>query len=357
MIGGDAQIARAFFSAELGAERGAARAETLGGSGEHGHAESIRQLVEEAKHGFRLADAALRRGEASAMEGLHSVLDRMVTDLLAWDSARMPEDSRRTAVHFMVEELEPYLVRSPLVAALLRHTGPILGDPVVAEALGRPAIDSGDELGNALEAWVRARPGLDVLNHTDAAMVQSSVPEASGKVEIMVLASGMVHIGRRIVMRLAECSALEAASITLVAEQQARGEQLAGLGKGYNSGQEWSAAEWSVAQSKSPVAELGCFDIVLVPHLLEFLPSRHIVRMLTGIRELLKPGGRVLVSTLSPGDDASFLDAVLGWPTIRRPRPELMELFLAARLAIVGEAECPDPAIVITAMDLESMAS
>jgi len=360
MIGRDVQVARAFISAELGTKTGVGRSGSAGraGDGRQAGTDSIRRLVEEAKHGLRLADGALRGGEPTALAELHAVLDGLVLDLIRWEASSVPEAARLKAVDFLVEELEPYLIRSPLAAAMLRHTSPVLGDPVVAEALGRPPLDSGDGLGNALESWVRARPGLEVLSHTDAALVEGCVAEGTDNEEILVFAGGMMHLARRLVMRMAECTALEHAGITLFTEDRKRADQLAGLGAGYNSGQRWLGEVWSLANSRTapnPVG-FGPFDIVVIPHLLEFLPSRHIVSMLKGVRGLLKPSGQLLVSTLSPGDDSVFLDAVLGWPTVRRDRPELMELFLAAELAIVGEVDCPDPAIVIAAMDLESMA-
>jgi hypothetical protein len=248
--------------------------------------------VERSKHGFRAADAVFRTEPQEGGATLVTVLDTLFSDLESWASSAMSEETRAVETHYLVEELEPYLVRSPLVSALLRHTSPLVRDPLVAEHLSRPALDSEDGLGNALEAWVRALPGLAVLSRTNAALVEGCIAERVSHSDILVLATGLAHVGRRLVMRLAECTALSDASITLVAEEAADAEQLARFGAGYNTGGHWQGLGWSVANTNGGGAPMDIegVDVILVPHLLEFLPSRHIVRFLGQLRHLLRPG-------------------------------------------------------------------
>ncbi len=319
---------------------------------------SIHPLVERAKQGLRSADAAIRRNESEAEISVAGVLETLQRDLAAWSSSAMSEPARTAATHFLAQELEPYLARSPLVAALLRRQESLGRDSGVARALGGANDAAAQGLGGLLESWVRRLPGVAVFPHSNDALLQGCLAEnLSQECEITVVGTGMVHVTRNLLEKLAGCSALSGATITVIGEQEGAATQLADLGKTGNTGQNWKSLEWGFAHTDSspPPEDLGPADVVLVPHLLEFLPARHAVHGLGRLREVLKPRGQLLASTLAPGKDAVFLDTVLRWPTIRRPRPQLLEIFLAAELAIVDEMDCPDPGIVVAAKALAHM--
>jgi fermentation-respiration switch protein FrsA (DUF1100 family) len=194
-----------------------------------------------------------------------------------------------------------------------------------------------------------------VFSHSNDALLQGCLSEeVSEKQEIVVVGTGMVHVTKDLLEKLAGCSALSQSSITVIGEHEDTATTLADLGRRGNPGQNWKARQWAFAHTDSspPPEDLGPADLVLVPHLLEFLPARHAVRGFGRLREVLKPGGHLLASTLDSGSDAVFLDTVLRWPTIRRPRPQLLDIFLAAELAIVNEVDCKEPGIVVAAMPL-----
>ena len=319
---------------------------------------SIHPLVERAKQGLRSADAAIRRNEPEAESSVATVLETLQRDLAAWSSSAMNEPTRTAAAHFLAQELEPYLARSPLVAALLHRQESLGRDSTVARAMGGANDRAVEGLGAFLESWVRNLPGVAAFSHSNDALVQGSLPEeVSEGGEIVVVGTGMVHVTKDLLEKLHGSSALSKSTITVIGEHGDTATLLADLGKSGNPGQTWKALEWAFAQTdSSPLpADLGPADLVLVPHRLEFLPARHAVHGLGRLRSVLKPGGLLLASTLAPGKDAVFLDTVLRWPTIRRPRPQLLDIFLAAELAIVDEVDCPDPGIVVAAKALAHM--
>jgi len=319
---------------------------------------SIHPLVERAKQGLRSADAAIRRNDSEAADSVASVLETLQRDLAAWSSSAMSEPARTAATHFLAQELEPYLARSPLVAALLRRQESLGRDSGVAKEMGGANNRDAEGLGGLLESWVRKLPGVAVFSQSNDALVQGcQAEEIPAGSEIIVVGTGMVHVTRDLLEKLAGCSALSGTTITVFGEHEDTASQLAEFGTSRNADQTWKAQEWTFAQTVAgPSPEnLSPADLVLVPHLLEFLPARHAVHGLGRLREVLKPDGHLLASTLAPGKDAVFLDTVLRWPTIRRPRPQLLDIFLAAELAIVDEVDCPDPGIVVAAKALAHM--
>jgi hypothetical protein len=319
---------------------------------------SIHPLVERAKQGLRSADAAIRRNDTEAPNSVVAALETLQRDLAAWSSSAMTEPTRTAATHFLAQELEPYLARSPLVAALLRRQESLGRDSGVAKAMGGANDRVVEGLGGLLESWVRKLPGVAVFSHSNDALVQICLgEELSQGSKIVVVGTGMVHVTRDLLEKLAGCSALSGTTITVIGEHGDAAAQLAKLGRSRNPEQSWKSLEWAFAQTESsPLPEdLGPADLVLLPHLLEFLPARHAVHGLGRLRRVLTLGGHLLASTLAPGKDAVFLDTVLRWPTIRRPRPQLLDIFLAAELAIVNEADCPDPGIVVAAKALAHM--
>ena len=315
-------------------------------------------LVERAKQGLRSADAAIRREDSEAADSVTRVLETLQRELAAWSSSAMSEPERTAATQFLAQELEPYLATSPLVAALLRRQGSLGRDSGVAKAMGGANDRSAEGLGGLLEAWVRKLPGIAVSSQSNDALVQGCLgEELSQGSEIVVVGTGMVHVTCDLLEKLAGCTALSGSTITVIGEHRDMAAQLADLGSNGTPEQSWKVLEWAFAQTDSgpPPEDLGPADLVMVPHLLEFLPARHAVQGLGRLRSVLKPGGHLLASTLAPGKDAVFLDTVLRWPTIRRPRPQLLDIFLAAELAIVNEVDCPDPGIVVAAKALAHM--
>ena len=110
-----------------------------------------------------------------------------------------------------------------------------------------------------------------------------------------------------------------------------------------------------VPMTWSPPEGLPTWDedpaLIMVPGLLEAVPDRHAIRLLSSLRGALRPGGRLVASALVSSPDSAFTDLVLGWPTHRRSPSQLLDLFILSGLAIVADAPSPEPGLVVIAQD------
>jgi hypothetical protein len=68
-------------------------------------------------------------------------------------------------------------------------------------------------------------------------------------------------------------------------------------------------------------------DLILAHGLLEYLPEPLAMTMVRVLRGHLAPGGAVVATALAPSADASLLDRLLGWPTVRRTAEALHTVF------------------------------
>ena len=83
---------------------------------------------------------------------------------------------------------------------------------------------------------------------------------------------------------------------------------------------------------------LGTFDLAYSPSSLDGLPRPAAERFVTGLFDLVRPGGAMLVANFLPAHaDAGYMEAILGWRPVRRSAGELENL--AADLPPVC-AEC-----------------
>ena len=94
-------------------------------------------------------------------------------------------------------------------------------------------------------------------------------------------------------------------------------------------------------------AQLQKQDLILVHGLLEYMPDRIVLSLLTVARGLLNPGGAVIATGLSASPDHHLLDRLLGWPTIRRRPESVYRMLDSADLDLLEVPPLDPPAMLV----------
>jgi hypothetical protein len=87
-------------------------------------------------------------------------------------------------------------------------------------------------------------------------------------------------------------------------------------------------------------------DVIVLQGMVEYMPERIAVALLTQCRTLLAPGGSVIAPALGPSDDQDLFDWLLNWPTVRRSKEGMRRAFAGAGFTMVEEREMHPPALL-----------
>ncbi len=74
--------------------------------------------------------------------------------------------------------------------------------------------------------------------------------------------------------------------------------------------------------------------LLVINGLMNYLPDRYLVSLLTSAKEFLHPQGSILLSGVLPTDDQALFNDFFRWPMIRRSEEELRRMMLALGLTV-----------------------
>ncbi|MCB9674257.1 MAG: cyclic nucleotide-binding domain-containing protein [Alphaproteobacteria bacterium] len=319
-------------------------------AGGRAHAEG-RALADMVKAALLRSETQLRidPNDAGAEEALRDELNNLrnrLNDLMeAW-----PEAQARDAVtQGLQRELHPYLVRSTLADRSIRRPQGVVA---TAETLSHVLVGraSGEgRLGEILDQWLLGSPTLTAIRE-----LTSSIPAAAAERlptnrnrRVLLLNAGTGSLVARLAHQLDQApttitvvdpsrSALSFldtdvvpidANIDVVAVQE-------------------NLAEFAVGRMRHTYQAQ---DLVIIHGLLEYMPDRLAVSLLTTAGGLLNEHGAVVTAALSESADQHFLDRLLRWPTIRRSQDALARVHRAARFRPARFADTTAPAVLLTA--------
>jgi CRP-like cAMP-binding protein/SAM-dependent methyltransferase len=314
------------------------RAEALG------FANETKEALLEAETQLRLdpADRAGRAALARAMNRLETWVDQ---HFAAHPEPELASESAR----LLGRELHPYLIRSALAERSIRRTQGVAG---VVEVLAHVLVDtaSGDgQFGELLDRWLLDRPTFQALRSvrtTLAAQAAEALP---------------LHRNRRITVLNAGTGSLVARLLPLIADaptvlsivDQSR-DALAVIDAGLTDVP--ANVQIETVQANLVDVALGRTrkqippqDVIVAHGLLEYLPDRLALGLLTQIRLRTVREGAVLVTALAPSPDRALLDRVLGWPTVRRRADRLGRLVDRAGFEPVLVPDVREPLLMVAA--------
>jgi len=276
-------------------------------------------IVKRTKSGLRafMGSSASSEVSVEATEGMRACMDELTMALQKLVGSGLEASLHQELSEMLMNELVPYLGRTELVAAMARDERGQVVTPKAHSALAH--AEQGSSPVGAIDTWLREQPSLNALIGVPDACMKVTGRLADRVVDGPIWVLGADH--PRVALGL----------------QQAGGNRTI------------VPVEWS---PPNPVPDLGeAPALVVVPGLLEAVPDRHAIRLLSALRSALRPGGRLVASALGPSTDSAFVDLVLGWPTHRRSPAQLLDLFILAGLAIVADAPSPEPGLVVIAQD------
>lgn len=300
-----------------------------------------------ARRRWYTADARLRvdPGDRAAAAEVRAVLDWLAGVLAERFTDVQDPESEAAAGAIVCRELEPFIVRSRLGRVLWARRDPgRLGDPnlLAHVLLGEPAGD--DPFGRALDAALLALPTIAGLRARHAAATaracrcQSAWAAALGTAEsddgqrqaLQVMVS-QVGSGA-LVAGLVAAAGRSAIRITCVDGDR---EALAFLDAGLSLRPPQVELRLVQEDLGTLVLDLSDFDpgtlqVVVIDALADHLPDRLLLGLLRWCRRHLAPGGWLVMTALAPSADASLVDHVLCWPTIRRRAQALVSLAAGA---------------------------
>ena len=276
-------------------------------------------IVKRTKAGFRthMGNSASSEITTDSNAGIRVCLDELCTALQKLVGNGLEDGLHKDLSEMLMNELAPYLGSVPLVAALMAHEdGQVITErahlAMVHEGIGTTSTD-------VIDAWLRSLPSMNAFAEVPDACMKVTGRMADRVVDGPIWVIGADH--PRVSMGL----------------QQAGGTR------------KIIPIEWAPPNEFSPEAESPA--LIVVPGLLEAVPDRYAIRLLSSLRLALLPGGRMVASALGPSDDSAFADLVLGWPTHRRSPAQLLDLFILSGLAIVSDVPSPKPGLVVIAQD------
>ncbi len=313
--------------------------------------DEARRIAEITKEGLLEAETALRQdpNDERPQREIRALLDNLETEIRTLFEAHPEAESRHDAARILGRELHPYLVRAALAERCIRRHEGVGGAP---DILAHILVDheGGDgRLGEIVDRWLLDRPTCHALRAWRDATVrvaQESLPlHRNRRITILNVGTGslvasLAHVVDHpptvvtVVDPSRDSLAFLDASLTLWPESvelQTIQESLAGLALGRDH------------------LSLPPQDLVVISGVVEYLPERVAVALLTEVKQWMTPGGRVLLATLGPSDDQDALDALLGWPTLRRAPETLLRLLAAAGFDSPSEHNISEPALLLSA--------
>ena len=276
-------------------------------------------IVKRTKAGFRahMGNSASSEITTESDAGIRACLDELSASLQKLVGSGLEGALHREISEMLMNELSPYFGAVPLVAALTpNEDGRVVTERAHLELLQE---NNGSQPTDHIDAWLRALPSINAFAAVPDACMKVTGRMADRVVDGPIWVLGADH--PRVAMGLAQAG-----------------------GKRMIVPIEWSPPHDLPAAQEAPA-------LVMVPGLLEAVPDRHAIRLLSSIRKALRPGGSVVASALAPSDDSAFADLVLGWSTHRRSPAQLLDLFILSGLAIVADMPAPDPGLVVIAQD------
>lgn len=314
----------------------------------------VARIAESVKIALQPVETALRRDpdDPGAQQKVRDILDRLEQEVDALFSATRDPAARAFAADHLSRELHPYLVRSSLAERSIRRPQGVAG---TAEILAHVLVDTagGDgRLGELIDRWLLDRPTFRALRALRTPVVDAlrrHLPK---------------HRNRRVLLVNAGTGSLVAAlvealphppTVLTVLDQSRDALSLLDVSHTDRSlGVELQTIQENLARF---AIGRGRFDLprqdgIVIHGLIEYLPERMAVSLLTVARSLLTPDGVVVIATLGPSRDRALLDRLLAWPTLRRPAESIDGLVHAARLQVTGRPTMEPPAqLVVVAPD------
>jgi len=312
-------------------------------------ASRVRRLAESLKLAFIDIENQLVPGrELDHRRELGTALGAFIGQGENLFKALQPE-ARIGAGKLLSRELHPYLARSRFAELARRQDeasrAPLLGHLLVA------APEGTDPLGRLLDAILLELPTARGLrrrmeataDHLEA--LAPSLPDGSLKLGVVGVGSGAL------VAALGQVYGRRAAELTCVDNDR---RALAFL----QSGTEGHTSKLKLRLQHEDLAALfrgrsetwiDAHDVVVLRGVVDHLPDRVVGASGPVLKKLLRPGGHLVVSVLSPGADSFFFEHLLGWPTVRRDPVVFVEVLKSLGFRDVSVAWSKAPAHVVTA--------
>ncbi|MEZ4317834.1 MAG: cyclic nucleotide-binding domain-containing protein [Myxococcota bacterium] len=284
------------------------------------------------------AEEALRDEFGNLRNRLNSLMD-------AW-----PEPSAREAITQQLQrELHPYLVRSTLADRCIRRPQGVVG---TAETLSHVLVGraSGEgRLGEILDQWLLDSPTLVALRELTRVIPSAAAERlpVNRNRRVLLLNAGTGSVIARLAHQLDQAPT----TITVVDPSRTAlsflDTDVVPLDHNIDvvAVQE-NLSELAVGRMRHSYPQQ---DLVVVHGLLEYMPDRLVVSLLTTCASLLNEHGAVVSAALSESADQHLLDRLLRWPTIRRSPDALARLHRAARFRPARFADTTAPAVLLTA--------
>jgi hypothetical protein len=292
------------------------------------------RISADVKEALPAIDADLRRdpNDPVVVAKLEAVLDRLETDVDALFAGARDTAAAAFAASEIARELHPYLTRSSLAEHAVHRSGGVVATADLLAHVLRNVASGEGRLGEIVDRWLLDRPTFRGLRAIDAGLGSAlgRVLPADRERRVTCLTAG----SGRTVLRLTAALASPPTVFTLVDSH--REALAAASGAAYlTPGLHLSTVQENVvalALGRAKHAVPDGQDAIVLPFVLESLPERIAVALLSFACDHLAPGGAVVLATLGPSRDRTLVDRLLGWPTIRRNRQGLTVLVRSAGL-------------------------
>ncbi len=299
-------------SGALSGGRSAATHQDLGRQARDHAAEVLYAWVE--------ADERLRvDGTSSRARALIQIgMDHILGDITRWLTGLPDLQQRATAGAMISRELRPHLVRSTTGERTLDALGQAAGDPRLLAHVIRGEASGKGTFGHALDSLLLALPTFEAIRTRASQLVETGRsllhPDRPSDLLVVHPNCGAVLVGLLMPMSIA------GGSIRVMdGNQSVLGMVDAGLPR------RPSRIQLTFEHADVAALALGridrsfeAHDTIVLDGILDHLPDRLAVSLITWCARQLVPGGTLLCSGLAPAPDALATDHIFGWPLVRR---------------------------------------